>query len=49
LAQGRLDDRNRFADPLAPDRAGVIPAMEAEGGPRPVQQAAPSLGSTPAG
>ena len=49
LAQGRLDDRNRFADPLAPDRAGVIPADEVAGGPRPVEQAAPSVGSTPAG
>jgi hypothetical protein len=49
LAQGRLDDRGRFADPLAPDRAGVIPATEAEGGPRPEQQAAPSVGTTLAG
>ena len=49
LAQGRLDDRGRFADPLAPDRAGVIPATEAAGGPRPEEQAAPSVGSTPAG
>lgn len=49
LAQGRLDDRGRFADPLAPDRAGVIPADEAADGPRPVQQAVPSVGSTPAG
>jgi hypothetical protein len=46
LAQGRLDDGGRFADPLAPDRAGVTPATEATGGPRPVQQAAPSVGST---
>ncbi|CAA9231802.1 MAG: FIG017108: hypothetical protein [uncultured Corynebacteriales bacterium] len=49
LAQGRLDDRGRFADPLAPDRAGVIPADEAAGGPRPEQQAAPSVGTTSTG
>jgi len=49
LVQGRLDDCGRFADPLAPDRAGVIPATEAAGGPRPEEQAAPSVGSTPAG
>jgi radical SAM-linked protein len=49
MAQGRLDDRGRFADPLAPDRAGVTPAMEATGGPRPEEQVAPSVGSTPAG
>jgi radical SAM-linked protein len=46
LVQGRLDDRGRFADPLAPDRAGVIPANEAADGPRPEQQAAPSVGTT---
>jgi radical SAM-linked protein len=49
LAQGRLDDRGRFTDPLAPDRAAVIPATEAEGGPRPEGQAVPSVGSTSAG
>lgn len=49
LAQGRLDDRGRLADPLAPDRAAVIQATEAEGAPLPVEQAAPSVGSTPAG
>lgn len=48
LAQGRLDDRGRLADPLAPDRAVVIPATEAADAPRPEQQAAPSVGSTPA-
>jgi radical SAM-linked protein len=48
LAQGRLDDRGRLADPLAPDRAEVIPATEAAGVPRPAEQAAPSVGSTPA-
>lgn len=45
-AQGRLDDRGRLADPLAPDREAVTPAS---GGPRPAEQAAPSVGSTPAG
>jgi radical SAM-linked protein len=49
LAQGRLDDSGRFADPLAPDRAADSPAAEAAGGPRPEQQAVPSVGSTPAG
>ena len=49
LAQGRLDDGGRFADPLAPDRAADIPATEATGGPRPEEQAVPSVGSTPAG
>jgi len=49
LAQGRLDDGGRFADPLAPDRAADIPATGAEGGPRPEEQAVPSVGSTPAG
>jgi radical SAM-linked protein len=49
LEQGRLDDGGRFADPLAPDRAADIPAHEAEGGPRPEEQAVPSVGSTPAG
>jgi radical SAM-linked protein len=48
LAQGRLDDRGRLADPLAPDRAALIPAREAAGAPRPTGQAAPSVGSTPA-
>jgi radical SAM-linked protein len=49
LAQGRLDGGSRFADPLAPDRAADIPAAEAAGGPRPAEQAVPSVGSTPAG
>jgi radical SAM-linked protein len=49
VAQGRLDGGGRFADPLAPDRAADIPAAEAAGGPRPEEQAAPSVGSTPAG
>jgi len=49
LAQGRLDDGGRFADPLAPDRAADIPATGAEGGPRPEEQAVPSVGSAPAG
>ncbi|HEV7654893.1 MAG TPA: TIGR03936 family radical SAM-associated protein [Mycobacteriales bacterium] len=48
LAQGRLDDRGRFADPLAPDRAAVIPASEVAGAPLPEEQAVPSVGSTPA-
>jgi radical SAM-linked protein len=46
LAQGRLDDRGRFADPLAPDRVAVSPTT---GEPRPVEQAAPSVGTTPVG
>jgi len=49
LAQGRLDDRGRLADPLAPDRAAVIPATEAGDAPRPAEQAVPSVGTTPAG
>jgi radical SAM-linked protein len=49
LAQGRLDDRGRFADPLAPDRAAVLPVPQAADGPPPEEQAAPLLGSTPAG
>ena len=49
LAQGRLDDGGRLADPLAPDRAADIPAVEATDGPRPEEQAVPSVGSTPAG
>ena len=49
LAQGRLDDRGRLADPLASDRAAVIPATEAAGAPRPGEQAVPSVGTTPAG
>ena len=48
LAQGRLDDRGRLADPLAPDRA-VSPATEAVGAPRPDEQPAPSVGTTSAG
>src|SRR6266566_4034892 len=44
LAQGRLDDRGRLADPLAPDRTAVLPAIEAESAPRPDEQATPSLG-----
>ena len=49
LAQGRLDGGGRLADPLAPDRAADIPAAKAAGGPRPDEQAVPSVGSTPAG
>lgn len=49
LAQGRLDDRGRLADPLAPDRVAVTPAGRAAGAPRPAGQAAPSVGTTPAG
>jgi radical SAM-linked protein len=49
LAQGRLDGSGRLADPLAPDRVADIPAHGAEGGPRPEEQAVPSVGSTPAG
>jgi radical SAM-linked protein len=49
LAQGRLDDRGRLADPLAPDREAVTPAVEAAGAARPDGRAAPSVGSTPAG
>ena len=49
LAQGRLDDRGRFADPLAPDRAADIPVPETTGEPLPEEQAAPSVGSTSAG
>ena len=48
MAQGRLDGGGRFADPLAPDRVADISAPEAAGGPRPEEQAAPSVGSTPA-
>ncbi len=48
LAQGRLDDRGRLADPLAPDRAAVTPAGTVAGAPRPAEQAAPSVGTTPA-
>ena len=49
LAQGRLDGGGRLTDPLAPDRAADIPADEAAGGPRPEEQAVPSVGSTPTG
>ena len=49
LAQGRLDDGGRLADPLAPDRAADIPAPGAAGGPRPEERTVPSVGSTPAG
>jgi radical SAM-linked protein len=48
LAQGRLDDRGRFADPLAPDRMAVSSAPKAAAGPPPEEQAAPSVGTTPA-
>jgi radical SAM-linked protein len=48
LAQGRLDGRGRLADPLAPDRAAVVPATEAVDAPRPAEQAAPFVGYTPA-
>jgi radical SAM-linked protein len=47
LAQGRLDDRGRLADPLAPDR-GASTAPGAEGSPGPSEQAAPSIGTTSA-
>jgi radical SAM-linked protein len=49
LAQGRLDDRGRFTDPLAPDRAAVFPAPEAAVGSPPEEQTVPSGGFTPAG
>ncbi len=49
LAQGRLDDRSRLADPLAPDRSAVIPATAATDAPDSVEQAVPSAGTTPAG
>jgi radical SAM-linked protein len=48
LAQGRLDGRGRLADPLAPDRAAVVPATEAVDAPRPAEQAVPFVGNTPA-
>jgi radical SAM-linked protein len=49
LAQGRLDDRGRLADPLAPDRRADVPAGDVRDAPRPDGQAAPSVGSTSAG
>ena len=53
LAQGRLDDTGRLADPLAADRAAVLAAADRppqpEGGPGPERRAAPSVGSRPAG
>jgi radical SAM-linked protein len=53
LAQGRLDDTGRLADPLAPDREAVPPtathADAWEGPPGSGQQQAPSLGTAPAG
>lgn len=53
LAQGRLDDTGRLADPLAPDREAASPAAhpadDREGPPRSGQHQAPSLGTTPAG
>jgi radical SAM-linked protein len=48
LAQGRLDDCGRLADPLAPDRA-ASQASEAAGAPRPDERPAPSVGTTSAG
>jgi radical SAM-linked protein len=51
LAQGRLDDTGRLADPLAVDRvalsAGADVTPQVEGGPG--GQAAPSVGTSPAG
>lgn len=51
LAQGRLDDAGRLADPLAPDRAAVPPTGATLGtqGERPgsAEQQAPSFGTTP--
>jgi radical SAM-linked protein len=55
LAQGRVDDSGRLADPLAADRAvasratGGAPAQAAEGGPGQTGHEAPSVGTTPAG
>jgi radical SAM-linked protein len=53
LAQGRLDDTGRLADPLAPDREAVPPtathADDRAGPPGSGQHQAPSLGTTPAG
>jgi len=53
LAQGRLDDTGRLADPLAADRVAVLAGTEAslpvEGGPGPGEWPAPSVGTNPAG
>jgi radical SAM-linked protein len=53
LAQGRLDDTGRLADPLAPDREAVPPttthAVDGKGRPGAGQHQAPSFGTTPAG
>jgi radical SAM-linked protein len=53
LAQGRLDDNGRLADPLAPDREAAPPtathAAHREGPPGSGQHQAPSLGTAPAG
>jgi radical SAM-linked protein len=52
LAQGRLDDTGRLADPLAADRAAVLAAADtpqAEGRPDPEQRSVPSVGNSPAG
>ncbi len=55
LAQGRVDDSGRLADPLAADRpvathaTGGGPAQAAEGGPGQTGNEAPSVGTTPAG
>jgi radical SAM-linked protein len=52
LAQGRLDDTGRLADPLEADRMAVRAAAEApqvEGGPGPDGRPAPSVGTNPAG
>ena len=45
LAQGRLDDSGRLADPLELDR-GASTAPAAEGSPGPSEQAAPPIGTT---
>lgn len=47
LAQGRLDDTGRLADPLAPDRAAALAASQ--GAPGAAQRTAPSVGTTPVG
>jgi radical SAM-linked protein len=53
LAQGRLDDNGRLADPLAPDREAAPPtathAVHREGPPGSGRHQAPSLGTAPAG
>jgi len=53
LAQGRLDDTGRLADPLAADRVAMFADADdsprAEGGPGLGAGRVPSVGSTPAG